>query len=157
MKVLNLGCAQAHVFEGWFGSEAEFQDQLAHGLIDCPFCGDKAVHKLPSAPRLNLGSGRDGKDEGGVVAQADVARPTPAAAVPGELQAAFMRELREVVAKAEDVGEQFASEARRIHHGETPQRHIRGQATVAETVELLEEGIAVLPLPELPGLKGPLH
>jgi hypothetical protein len=51
MKVLNLQCAHQHVFEGWFGSEDEFQSQLARGLLTCPVCADHAVHKLPSAPR----------------------------------------------------------------------------------------------------------
>jgi len=54
MKVLNLGCAQDHVFEGWFGSEKDFQDQLARGLLECPVCGDSHIQKRLSAPRLNL-------------------------------------------------------------------------------------------------------
>ena len=155
MKVLNLGCPQSHVFEGWFGSEAEFQDQMARGLLECPVCADKAVHKLPSAPRLNLGAGR-------AATAGEVAPAVPAASPPvsGPLQgwpAAMARELRELVAKTENVGERFASEARRIHHGEAPQRRIRGRASAADAVELLEEGIAVLPLPDLPGLDDPLH
>ena len=56
MKVLNLQCAHAHVFEGWFGSEEDFQGQLERGLVECPICGDTGVQKLPSAPRLNLGA-----------------------------------------------------------------------------------------------------
>jgi hypothetical protein len=56
MKVLNLQCSHRHGFEGWFGSEDDFQDQLSRGLVECPFCGDVGVAKLPSAPRLNLGA-----------------------------------------------------------------------------------------------------
>ncbi|MFZ2295757.1 MAG: DUF1178 family protein, partial [Polaromonas sp.] len=55
MKVLNLQCSRQHSFEGWFGSEDDFQGQLAGGLIECPLCADKGIHKLPSAPRLNFG------------------------------------------------------------------------------------------------------
>ena len=33
MKVLNLQCAHQHEFEGWFGSEADFTDQLARELL----------------------------------------------------------------------------------------------------------------------------
>ena len=40
MKVLDLQCPHAHSFEGWFGSEDDFQDQLARGLVECPVCGD---------------------------------------------------------------------------------------------------------------------
>ncbi|MHB1249965.1 MAG: DUF1178 family protein, partial [Polaromonas sp.] len=56
MKVLSLQCSHRHSFEGWFASEGDFQDQLGRGQIECPLCGDKAIHKLPSAPRLNLGT-----------------------------------------------------------------------------------------------------
>ena len=48
---------------------------------------------------------------------------------------------------AEDVAERFPEEARKIHYGDTPARTIRGQASLAETLELLEEGVPVLPLP----------
>lgn len=54
MKVLDLQCAQHHVFEGWFGSEDDYQSQLTRGLLTCPMCGDASVTKKLSAPRLNL-------------------------------------------------------------------------------------------------------
>jgi hypothetical protein len=157
MKVLNLQCASSHGFEGWFGSEADFLDQRERGLVECPLCGDTEVTKLPSAPRLNFGAAEPGratppKAPAQVQAQAAVAAPTPAA-----LQAAYLKMVREVMAKTEDVGERFADEARRIHYGEAEERGIRGQATAAETQELLEEGIPVLPLPIPKALKGPLQ
>jgi len=55
------------------------------------------------------------------------------------------------------VGERFAEEARRIHYGEAEQRGIRGQASREETRALLEEGIAVMPLPLPKGFKGTLQ
>ncbi len=55
MKVLDLQCSAQHRFEGWFASEDDFQGQLARGLVECPMCGDTAVAKKLSAPRLNLG------------------------------------------------------------------------------------------------------
>ena len=56
MKVQNLHCSHDHAFEGWIGSEDDFQSQLGRGLVECPICGDTTVTKLPSAPRLNLGA-----------------------------------------------------------------------------------------------------
>ena len=56
MKVLNLQCSQTHGFEGWFGSEDDFQSQRVRGLVACPMCGDAQIVKLPSARRLNLGA-----------------------------------------------------------------------------------------------------
>lgn len=72
-------------------------------------------------------------------------------------QAAFLNALRQAVANTEDVGQRFADEARRMHYGEVQARSIRGQASARETVDLLEEGIEVMPLPMLPALKETLQ
>lgn len=134
MKVLNLRCGHDHGFEGWFGSEADFQDQLARGLVSCPLCGDTAIEKGLTAPRLNLGAEQ------------------PAAPVPhkptDDERVRVWAALRQALAGAEDVGERFADEARRMHQGETEHRQIRGRASVADALELLEEGVPVLPLPD---------
>lgn len=153
MKVLDLGCSLSHVFEGWFASEEDFQSQMARGLLACPVCGDKTVHKRLSAPRLNLSERSAPSETKDVRVSPEVVPAEPVA----EWQAAWMRVLREVVSKTEDVGASFASEARAMHHGDVPARPIRGQATLQETVELLEEGVDVLPLPQLPVLKEPLQ
>ncbi|MDR3452741.1 MAG: DUF1178 family protein [Rhodoferax sp.] len=150
MKVLNLQCVrQKHSFEGWFASEDDFQDQLARGVLECPLCGAREIHKLPSAPRLSLGIGRERE---ATAPDAVPARPPASmtdmlAAAGPENQAAVLRALRELVARTEDVGERFAQEARRIHYGETDHRNIRGRASAREAIELLEEGIDVMSLP----------
>lgn len=150
MKVLNLQCSHRHAFEGWFASEDDFQGQLQRGLVECPMCGDTGIAKLPSAPRLNLGAQAEtqaqAQDRQDVVSMPEVA-----------LQRAWLKMVRHVMANTEDVGERFAEEARRIHHGETGERAIRGQASAEETQELLEEGIGVMPLPIPKALKGPLQ
>jgi hypothetical protein len=64
---------------------------------------------------------------------------------------------REILANTDDVGTQFAEEARKIHYGEIPERGIRGQASPSETESLIEEGIAVLPLLLPEGHKGTLQ
>lgn len=158
MKVLDLQCTQGHAFEGWFASEDDFQDQLARRLLECPLCGDSAVTKLPSAPRLNLGatSGESTPTKAKVGDGESAATPV-AAMPPAALQAAWMHMVRRVMASTEDVGERFAEEARKMHYGETDERGIRGQATPEQTEELLEEGIAVMPLPLPPGFKGTLQ
>ena len=145
MKVLNLQCSARHDFEGWFASEDEFQAQLAGGMVECPMCGDTAVIKMLSAPRLNLGATQPSQRQDVVTAPA----PT--------LQAAWLKMVRHVMANTEDVGERFPEEARRIHYGESEERGIRGQATPEQTEALLEEGIGVLPLPVPKDMKGPLQ
>lgn len=160
MKVLNLRCSQGHGFEGWFASEEDFGHQHDSGLVECPVCSDKAVARLPSAPRLNLSGARAPRDDAprveGAGAPADAAAPV-AAGVPAPLQALWMHAVREVIKNTEDVGERFPEEARRIHYGETKSRGIRGQATPQERAELIEEGIEVMPLAIPDALKGPAH
>jgi len=196
MKVLDLQCAQHHVFEGWFGSEDDYQDQLTRGLVTCPMCGDVHVTKRLSAPRLNLNTSRGDRVTSGHEAahalghsavragmrQAGQANPTeisayhtesaaasvPAAPTlpslqdvanlePAQLQAALLKMVRHVVANTEDVGDSFPEEARKMHYGETEARNIRGHATPEETEELIDEGIAVMPLPLPDVLKEPLQ
>ena len=181
MKVLNLRCSRDHAFEGWFGSEEDFQAQSERGLIECPRCADHAIQKLPSAPRLNLGvrpSSADAKHDrtknsgnSSVLAEGGAAGPMLKREIPPSapkdagnsqgmatrVQAAMLQALRHVMASTPDVGAQFAEEARRMHYGEAEARNIRGQASPREVVELLEEGIEVLPLPMLPALKETLH
>ena len=154
MKVLNLQCGHQHDFEGWFASEDDFHQQLDRGLLSCPLCGDAQVRKMLSAPRLNLGksTGKPPQPAGGS-RQVEVGH-----AVPGsELQGRLLRAVRELMNKTEDVGERFADEARAMHQGEMEARSIRGQTTPEVAMELIEEGIDVMPLPSLPALKETLQ
>jgi hypothetical protein len=192
MKVLDLQCAQHHVFEGWFGSEDDFQSQLTRGLVACPMCGDVSVTKKLSAPRLNLNTARGDRDTHGHEAahatghsadragadrQPSQANPTEISAQhaesaaattrpslqevanlePAQLQAALLKMVRHVVANTEDMGDSFPEEARKMHYGETEARNIRGHATPEETEELIDEGIAVMPLPLPDALKETLQ
>lgn len=141
MKVLDLRCANGHRFEGWFASDEEFMEQNGSGLVECPLCADKLVTRMPSAPRLNLSS--------------SAAEPAPAR--PADLQAGWMKAMRQVIANTENVGERFAEEARRIHYGEAEQRGIRGQASREDRQALEDEGIEVHPLPLPAALKDPLQ
>ncbi len=159
MKVLDLACGQLHVFEGWFASEDDFVQQHARGLVSCPLCGDTAIQKKLSAPRLNLGAGRDPQAEQKPAAsRQDVAVAHPGATEDqAALQAAWLTLARRVVANTEDVGQRFAEEARRIHYGESEQRGIRGQASREETQALQEEGISVMQIALPESLKTPLQ
>ena len=151
MKVLDLHCRSEHVFEGWFASEEDFQSQLGRGLVQCPLCGDEQVQKRLSAPRLNLRASASAR------APVPPAEPSPAPQLPSDASqaAAWLQRMRQAVAQSEDVGERFTEEARKMHWGEADQRPIRGQANLDQTLQLLEEGIPVLPL--APALKEPLQ
>jgi len=176
MKVLDLQCRQGHSFEGWFGSQGDYDDQRSRGLVTCPVCNDSEITKMLSAPRLNLGHGvapvssqvesstsssgamapvRSELAPVGAAAESDV--PALSSDTLHQMQAAMMKVVRHVMANTEDVGPRFAEEARKIHYGEREERNIRGQATREETEALLDEGIDVLPLPVPESLKGPLQ
>lgn len=160
MKVLDLQCRHGHVFEGWFASEDDFQSQRERGLVQCPMCADGHIEKRLSAPRLHLRA-REPSAAASAAAQEAHTQATPtvpthpgperpalnAGLLPPALQAAWLSLARKIVANTEDVGSRFAQEARRMHHGEVQERAIRGQATPDEAVQLIEEGIAVVPLP----------
>jgi hypothetical protein len=156
MKVLDLQCNHQHEFEGWFGSEEEFQSQLSRQLVECPVCASHDITKRLSAPRLNLSGAREPVPEV-KPASADAKEVVATNVSNTELQAAWLKMVRHVMANTVDVGTQFAEEARKIHYGETEQKQIRGQVSAEETRELLEEGIPVLPLPIPEALKGPLQ
>ena len=152
MKVLDLQCAQGHGFEGWFGSEEDFQSQQARALVQCPLCGDASISKKLSAPRLNLSrSSAPQAPEQGDKALA-VAGPQDT-----DMAKLWMEIGRHLMANTTDVGPRFAEEARKIHYGEAPERGIRGQTSAREARELMEEGIGVLPFAVPEALKGPLQ
>ncbi|CAG9176656.1 DUF1178 family protein [Cupriavidus pampae] len=169
MKVLDLRCAQDHRFEGWFASEEDAQSQIARDLVQCPVCGDHAVSRLPSAPRLNLSGATAPTGGGGNQGGKQVG--TPAGKQSGEggggseearqalqaLQSHYLKAVRQVLAQTEDVGDRFAEEARRMHYDEAPERGIRGQASREEVQALAEEGIDAFPLVVPDALKQTAH
>ncbi len=157
MKVLNLCCPLGHGFEGWFASEADFQDQTARALVCCPLCNDANITRLPSAPRLNLSGARAPEAAPESPAAAKSRPDAMGGAAPAALQALWVQAVQQVMRDTEDVGERFPEEARRIHYGETQHRGIRGQASAQDRAALAEEGIEVLPLPLPAGMKGPSH
>lgn len=164
MKVLDLQCQHQHSFEGWFASEDDFQSQNARSLVECPFCGDHLITKMLSAPRLNLSgatplnshSDNSRSEQTGSNA-VTTTTSSSAALMPLEAQQAWMNMIQHVLSNTEDVGGQFAEEARKMHYGETPERAIRGQVSREETSALLEEGIQVMPLPMPAAIKGPVQ
>jgi hypothetical protein len=138
-----LTCDREHEFEGWFGASADFDDQQARGLIECPICGSKAVRKAIMAPAV-AGTKKKGQD-----------------AEPAQNQAMMMEAMgrirRHVEENFDDVGDAFATEARAIHEGRSEDRGIYGQATSQEVRELVEDGVPIAPLPPEPPKKTELN
>lgn len=160
MIVFDLKCANDHVFEVWFASSQAYEDQRARGLVACAFCGSTDVGKAVMAPRLNAKGNQQGavvpdRQESDAPVSGGAAMPVPVsnAAVPAD--AAKMRGVLRALAKAQAdvlsqstwVGGDFADRARAMHYGEEDHAPIHGEAAPDEAAALIEEGVAVAPLP----------
>lgn len=147
----DLRCEQGHAFESWFQSSTAYDSQRKRKLISCPSCGSMKIEKAIMAPRL-AGTKKRGRVEAPSEA-ASVEAPTPSSLVmTQELELrAKLKELRDHVMKnADNVGERFPNEARKMHYGDIEHRPIYGEASADEAKSLIEEGIEVMPLPVLP-------
>jgi hypothetical protein len=124
-----LRCDREHRFDSWFGSSEDFERLTGAGLLACAICGSSAVEKDLMAPSV-------------------AGAPAPDLRAPASPAERALAELkRRIEATADDVGREFAAEARRIHQGLAPERPIVGEARPSEARALLEEGIPVAPLP----------
>lgn len=150
MIVFELACDNGHSFEGWFSSSAEFERQKSGHLLECPVCGNPDIRRKLTAARLNTGRGeappaieeRSGQHDGQYA----------------NFDAEQMRKVvQHVLENTENVGAKFPEEARKIHYGEAPQRHIRGIASAREADALRDEGIEVVSLPVLKYLTDKPH
>ena len=132
----SLQCSQGHRFEAWFKNAAAFDEQRSRGIVACAQCGDNHVDKAPMAP---------------AVARTDTARMPVSSMQPDAVKfREMLREYRrQVLSSAENVGDRFAEEARRIHFEEAEARGIYGEATRDEVAALLDDGIDFLSLPDL--------
>jgi hypothetical protein len=129
--VYSLHCSAGHGFEGWFRDSSAYDAQAADGKLVCPVCDSRKIEKAPMAPALPsaVGERKSAPDELRKMRQ-------------------FVTGLRKYVQEnAEYVGARFPEEARKIHYGETEERHIYGEASLDEARELVEEGVEVAPLP----------
>ena len=138
----DLTCDRGHAFDGWFRNSAAYDEQAGRGLVTCTHCGSAKVEKQMMAPGIPMKSNRKAESKSVVAAPAD-----PRLAELLELVRTMRKHVQE---NAENVGDRFAEEARRIHYEESEQRGIYGQTTPDEAKALVEEGIAVHPLPRLP-------
>lgn len=152
----DLVCKAGHTFDGWFRDSAAFDAQAAGGALSCPACGSGQVTKAMMAP--SLARGREPAPGQGRAPPAPQPGPAPQEGAgplaPGERER-HLRELarrlrRHVEENADYVGSRFPEEVRRMHYQETQARGIYGEATREETRDLLDEGIPVMPLPDLP-------
>lgn len=139
----DLTCENGHAFDGWFADSAAYDKLARKKLVECTHCGSVKVEKQIMAPGIPMKSNRK--------ADAAVKLSTPPTDPRMREMVQMMRELRQhVETNAENVGDKFAEEARKIHYKESEERGIYGSATPDDAKALIEEGITVMPLPRLP-------
>ena len=156
----SLRCERDHTFESWFQDSSAYDAQVKRKLVICPVCNSVTIEKAIMAPRI---VGKKGRERGEPAPPA----PVPATPAPAEAPAvaastplmmaqerelrAKLKELRDhIVKNADNVGERFPNEARKMHYGDIEHRPIYGEASPEEARSLIDEGIEVSPLPVLP-------
>jgi hypothetical protein len=148
----HLRCESGHAFESWFQSSSAYEIQEKRKLVNCPVCGSAKVERAIMAPQIVSKKGRE------VAAPAPAASTEVTAPASTPLLMAHERELRaklkelrdHIVKNADNVGERFPNEARKMHYGDIEHRPIYGEASPDEARALIEEGVEVSPLPVLP-------
>jgi hypothetical protein len=139
----SLKCEAGHGFDSWFKGAEAFSALQAAGQVQCPVCGSGAVEKELMAPAVRPAR----KGEPAAPSRPDLAAPA------SELEEKIAALKRQIEENSEYVGMNFATEARRIHAGEAPERAIHGEAKPDEARQMIEEGLPVAPLPFLPARK----
>lgn len=160
MIVFDLKCSNDHVFEVWFASSQAYEDQRARGLVTCAFCGSTDVAKAVMAPHLNAKGNQQvaavaGRREPEAAASGASPAPPPAGIAPAPADLVKARAVLQALARAQKealsqstwVGGDFADRARAMHYGEEDHAPIHGEAAPDEAAALIEEGVAVAPLP----------
>jgi hypothetical protein len=148
----SLHCDRGHAFESWFQSSSVYDSQVKRKLVTCPACGSAKVEKAIMAPQIVSKKGR-GSAAPAPAASTDVTAPasTPLMMAQERELRAKLKELRDhIVKNADNVGERFPNEARKMHYGDIEHRPIYGEASQDEARALIEEGVEVSPLPVLP-------
>ena len=149
----NLRCERGHAFESWFQSSSAYEAQEKRKLVNCPTCGSAKVERAIMAPQIVSKKGRDSAVAAPTAAAPEVVPPasTPLLMAQERELRAKLKELREhIVKNADNVGERFPAEARKMHYGDIEHRPIYGEASADEARALIDEGVEVTPLPVLP-------
>ena len=151
----SLRCERGHAFESWFQGSAAYESQEKRKLVSCPACGSVKVERAIMAPQIVSKKGREiaapAPAESAAPAEVATTESTPLLMAQERELRAKLKELRDHITKnADNVGERFPNEARKMHYGDIEHRPIYGEASPDEARALIEEGVEVSPLPVLP-------
>jgi len=161
-----LRCGSGHEFDGWFKSSAAFEAQSVQALVECPVCAARDVTRALMAPRLSRGLSDPPAAVAAVPVSQEIGVPeqtqseqtqeviAPPVRMPDAMRVMLQRLRSEVERNCDNVGSEFAAEARRIHAGESEARAIYGHTTETEAESLIEDGIPYQSIPWVPRADG---
>ena len=128
----NLKCNNDHTFNSWFDSLDAFDKLEKTKMLSCPTCGSDSIKRAMMSPQVSPSSTKQAFS---------LSKPT------SEIEKKISDARKKVEAESEDVGKNFATEARAMHEGNSPVRSIYGEAKIKDAKSLIEDGIPVIPLP----------
>ena len=147
----SLHCDRGHSFESWFQSSSAYESQEKRKLVNCPVCGSPKVERAIMAPQIVSKKGRESAAPAPASTETTAPSSTPLLMAQERELRAKLKELRDhIVKNADNVGERFPTEARKMHYGDIEHRPIYGEASPEEARSLIDEGVEVSPLPVLP-------
>jgi hypothetical protein len=137
MISFDLECGNGHKFEGIFNDYESYNEQFNKKMIACPVCESLEIKRLytgcsiQSKPSDNIQLNKDNPNIFDLI-----------------------KVVHEYVKKNfENVGNDFADKARAMYYGIEEQKNIYGISTAQEVKDLIEEGISVIPIPQVDKLE----
>lgn len=134
MIVFDLECINGHTFEGWFDDKEDLENQLAESMLACPVCESVSVSRKVHAISIK-------KSSSGHTSQKALQASYEAISELAEKVSDFVEK------NYEDVGNDFAKKALKMHYGAEEYRNIRGTTTKEEDKVLSKEGVPVFKVP----------
>jgi len=128
----NLKCKNNHTFSSWFDSLEAFDKLEKTNMLSCPSCGSDDIKRAIMSPQVSPSRTKQ-----------TVSLTKPAS----EIEKKISDARKKIEAESEDVGKNFASEARAMHEGDSHIRSIYGEAKIKDAKSLIDDGIPVIPLP----------
>ena len=123
--------------ESWFKDSKELSKQLDANEIVCPECDSSNISKSLMAPGIPK---KTNTKNSNVIANSSSRSINDA-----------IRKIRDEIKKnSEYVGDQFPEEARKIPYNEAEDRDLFMEKHQKEITELVDEGIDIIQIPEIP-------
>ena len=133
MISFDLECANGHKFEGIFKDYESYNDQFNQKMITCPVCESLEIKRLYTGCSIQARSSEDAR----------LTKDNPNIFDIIKMVQEYVKE------NFENVGNDFADKARAMYYGIEDQKNIYGISTQHEIKDLIEEGISVIPIPQI--------